>query len=292
MPNSNSDSKTPIGLLGTGLMGSAIAQRLQALGQPLQVYNRTLAKTQPLADLGISVAESLEVLLDQAEILLLMLSDAAAIETTLLVEPQRSRLLGKTVIQMGTIAPDQSLAIASQVTAAGGQYLEAPVLGSIPEARSGQLILMVGSSPEQFAQVQPLLQNLGPAPRSIGPVGSAMALKLALNQLIAAETSAFALSLRLVQAQNVPVEAFMDILRDSALYAPTFDKKLSRMVDHQYANPNFPTKHLLKDVRLFLQAAQGAGLQAESLAGIETLLERAIAQDLGDQDYSALADAI
>lgn len=119
-----------------------------------------------------------------------MLTDAQAIRETLLNEAQ-DQLGDRTVIQMGTIAPTESQALQAEITAAGGQYLEAPVLGSIPEAEAGKLIVMVGGAPEQFQRWLKLLQCFGPQPRLIGPVGQAASLKLAMNQLIAALTAAF-----------------------------------------------------------------------------------------------------
>jgi 3-hydroxyisobutyrate dehydrogenase len=165
-------------------------------------------------------------------------------------------------------------------------------LGSIPEAKAGKLLVMVGAEPEQFQRWSLLLQSFGDAPLLIGAVGTAAALKLSLNQLIGSLTTAFALSLGFVQQQGVPVETFMQILRQSALYAPTFDKKLERMLDQNYTNPNFPTKHLLKDTKLFLNEATAARLQVDSLAGVRQILEMACSLGLADADYSALFAAI
>jgi 3-hydroxyisobutyrate dehydrogenase len=95
-----------------------------------------------------------------------------------------------------------------------------------------------------------------------------------------------------VRSQEVEVEAFMQILRQSALYAPTFDKKLQRMVQRNYANPNFPTKHLLKDTKLFLQEAEALQIDVSSLAGVAQILEKAVMLNLGELDYSALFDAV
>jgi 3-hydroxyisobutyrate dehydrogenase len=110
--------------------------------------------------------------------------------------------------------------------------------------------------------------------------------------LIASLTTAFSLSLGLLQSSGVSVEEFMQILRPSALYAPTFDKKLVRMVERNYANPNFPTKHLLKDVKLFLDEARTVGLQGASLAGVQSILEAVMAKGLADLDYSSLYEAV
>jgi len=283
-----------IGLIGTGLMGTPMAERLlQTLGQShsLVVYNRTPAKLLSLQQQGAELATSVPDLL-QCEAVILMLSDAAAIRSVLLSDEAKPHLSGRTVIQMSTIAPSESRQLGQEIQALGGNYLEAPVLGSIPEAKAGKLLVMVGATPEQFQQCLPLLQALGETPVRIGEVGTAAALKLALNQLIGSLTTAFALSLSFVQQQGVPVETFMQILRQSALYAPTFDKKLDRMVDQNYANPNFPTKHLLKDTKLFLNEATAARLQVDSLTGVRQILEMACGLGLADADYSALFAAI
>lgn len=281
-----------VGIIGTGLMGLPMAQRLLASQFSVIAYNRTVAKVEPLKAAGAAIAPMPEMVIQAATGVLLMLTDAAAIRETVLSTASRQVLPGKTVIQMGTIAPSESRALQHEVRQAGGDYLEAPVLGSIPEAKSGSLIVMVGSTPQQFDQWRSVLQCLGTDPLRVGEVGTAAAIKLALNHLIGALTAAFATSLGFVQQQGADVEQFMAILRGSALYAPTFDKKLQRMRDRQYANPNFPTKHLLKDTHLFLQAIQESGLESRLPAAVEAILERAIAGGLAELDYSALYEAI
>jgi len=281
-----------VALIGTGLMGLPMGQRILEAGMGLTVYNRTPGKARPLQAAGAALATSVSEALERAEAVVLMLTNAEAVQATILSAEAQSHLAGRTVIQMGTIAPQESLQLQQAIVSQGGHYLEAPVLGSIPEAEAGTLIVMVGGTPEQFQQWLPLLHCFGPEPRLIGPVGEAATLKLAMNQLIAALTAAFSLSLGLIQRQGVDVEAFMATLRSSALYAPTFDKKLSRMLERNYANPNFPTKHLLKDVNLFLKTAKAMGLDASALAGVQRLLDQAIAQGLSETDYSALYNVV
>jgi 3-hydroxyisobutyrate dehydrogenase len=193
---------------------------------------------------------------------------------------------------MGTIAPTDSRAIRDEVVAAGGDYLEAPVLGSIPEAKAGKLIVMVGGSTEQFQQWLELLQHLGSEPLLIGNIGAAAAVKLALNQLIASLTAAFGLSLSFLQHQDIDISLFMQILRDSALYAPTFDKKLQRMLNRNFSSPNFPTKHLMKDTDLFIAEANLASLNVSGIEGVRRILEIALDMGLAEDDYSSLYSAI
>ena len=281
-----------IAVLGTGILGRAIAERLQAAGCTVVVFNRTASKALQLQNQGIAVVGSAEMAVSQADCTLLLLADAAAVRSTVLTQSCCPALKGKTIVQMGTIGPNESLQLQEAIERSAAAYCEAPVLGSVAEAKEGTLSVMVGGSDRQFAAWLPLFRLLSREPRHVGPVGSASALKLALNHLIAAETSAFALSLGLVQRSGVSVDAFMAILRGSALYAPTFDKKLPRLLKRDYRHPNFSTRHLLKDVRLVLQDAASRGLSTKVLDRLPLLLEEAIARGLGDLDYSALFEIV
>ncbi len=281
-----------IGFLGTGLMGRPLVERLLAAGHDVIAYNRTPEKAAPLAEAGAEVVENPLSAITASEMVIAMLSDAEALESVLLTAEARSALAGRTVINMATIAPEEARRIAGEVEAAGGAFMEAPVLGSIPQAETGTLLLMVGATEAQFEQAGPVLQCFGESPRLIGPVGQGATLKLAMNQLIASLTAAFSLSLGLVQREGVDVEAFMGILRESALYAPTFDKKLDKMRSRDFGTANFPTQHLLKDVRLFHRVAAETGLHDAFLAEIGRALEATVDAGLERADYSAIFNAI
>lgn len=279
-----------VGFIGTGLMGAPMATRLVEVGHTVTAYNRTASKLEPLRELGVAIAPSPTQVIQSTDVIILMLTNVAAIQE-LLLTPTTSVLAGRTIIQMGTIAPAESKAICEQVKAASGIYLEAPVLGSIPEAKAGTLLVMAGADPQNFDSQHSLLKAFGPDPLLVGSVGTAAALKLALNQLIGALTTAFATSLAFCQTYGVEVDTFMQILRNSALYAPTFDKKLTRMLDQNFENPNFPTKHLLKDMTLFQQAAQAEGLPIENIEAIQTMIKRVMTQ-FADADYSSICNAV
>ncbi|MBR8835294.1 MAG: NAD(P)-dependent oxidoreductase [Stigonema ocellatum SAG 48.90 = DSM 106950] len=281
-----------VAFLGTGLMGLPMAQRLLAANIDLIAYNRTPEKLEPLKAAGAEVAAHAGQAIRAADCIILMLTNAVAIYSVLLSDGASSNLAGRTVIQMGTITPTESKEIRNAVMIAGAEYIEAPVLGSIPEAKAGKLIVMVGAHQEQYQRHLELLKNFGPEPILVGCVGTAAALKLTLNQLIASLTTSFALSLGFVQRQGIDVELFMQILRPSVLYAPTFDKKLQRMLDGNYTNPNFPTKHLMKDTDLFIAEAKSVGLNVSSIEGVREILEIAIKMSFANEDYSSLFSAI
>jgi 3-hydroxyisobutyrate dehydrogenase len=279
-----------IGFIGIGLMGLPMAEKIASANIPLMVYNRTPSKLQSLSDQGVTIADSYTTVLNSCDCIILMLTNAEAIAHVLFAD-STIVFTNKTIISMATISPVQSQEIRDKIVSRGGEYLEAPVLGSIPEAKSGNLIVMVGSTEEQYDRYLELLKNFSPEPIFIGEVGKASALKLALNQLISALTTGFAQSLGFLQKSAVNTDLFMNILRESALYAPTFDKKLQRMLDGNYVNPNFPTKHLLKDTNLFIESAEKVGVNVSSIQGIKQVIEMAM-KNHADDDYSALYSAI
>ncbi|MCF8049598.1 MAG: NAD(P)-dependent oxidoreductase [Desulfobacterales bacterium] len=285
-------TKPNIAMIGTGLMGRPMAERILKAGYRLTAWNRTPEKAAPLAELGATISKNAAEAISGADGVVLMLSDHPAIEHVLFASEPPAVLSGKTVIQMGTISPEQSTGLHRRIEAGGGDYFEAPVLGSLPEARKGELIVMAGASDEQLQRWSGLLACFGPAPLLIGDVGRAAVLKLAMNQLIASLTAAFCLSLALVRKSGVSTDRFMEILRKSALYAPTFDKKLDRMLAADFSDPNFPTRHLAKDVGLALSAAAASNLDTAGLDGVRRIVEEALHRGLGDADYSAIYSVI
>lgn len=281
-----------VAVIGMGLLGRAVAERLHEQGHHVIAYNRTAAKSESLRARGVAIAPSAAEAVAASDCALLFLTDAAAIQAVLFESGTPGMFRGKTVIQMGTISADQSRGFHDMLRRAGGDYCEAPVLGSLAEAKAGTLIVMVGGRPDQLERWQPVFLALSPSPTLVGDVGQAATLKLALNQLIAAELTAFATSLGVVQRAGLSVDQFMAILKTSALFAPAFGKKLPRLLGRTYDNPNFPTTHLLKDMTLFAEEAQRLGLPVTHLDDIRKVLEETIQRGLGAVDYSALFETI
>ena len=280
-----------VSLIGTGLMGSAMAERLMTLGHDVVVHNRTEEKCTALQQRGALRARSAAEAIEASKCTILMLADAPAIQEALFVSGTPD-VQNRTIIQMGTIAPSESIALGREIRTGIGDYFEAPVLGSLAEAKAGRLLVMVGGKAEQAERWDEVLKCFCEEPLLVGPIGQAAALKLALNQLIAAHITAFSLSLGLVQRAGVEVETFMNVLKQSALMSPMFEKKLPRLLTRDYTSPNFSTRHLLKDVELCLNAARDANLATPALAGIRGILEKTVGQGLQDADYSSVFEAV
>jgi 3-hydroxyisobutyrate dehydrogenase len=279
-----------IAFLGTGLIGKPMAEKLIKSGYEMIVYNRTVEKTKSLKESGASVAKNPKDAIESADGSILMLSDAQAIREVLFSDQIDFR--NKTIIQMGTILPAESQNFHEKINSAGGDYFEAPVLGSIPQVQEGKLIAMVGGNQDQYNKWKEVFKSFGEDIHYVGSIGKAAALKLAMNQLIASLTAAFSLSLSMIQRNNIDVDLFMKIVRNSALYAPTFDKKLPRMLKRDFSNPNFPTKHLLKDADLIFKESKRLGLSTYSLEGVIHLIKISLEKGFVETDYSSIYNEV
>ena len=279
-----------VSVLGAGLMGSPFSLRLLGEGHEVTVYNRSSDKLTHLISKGANITTNPFDAIANSKIIIMMLSGYSAITEVLFSTPIDMK--DKLFVQMGTISPNESRELFTRISRLGANYIEAPVLGSIPEALSGKLIVMVGGSLDDFNYVVPILDCLGEKPILIGDIGTAAALKLAMNQLIAALTTAFSLSLGFCMRNGVDTEIYMDVVRKSALYAQTYDKKLKKYLERNFDGANFSAKHLNKDVNLFLADAESLGMDCSSLQGIAKITTQAIKQGLGDKDYSAIYEII
>lgn len=279
-----------VSVLGAGLMGSPFSLRLLGEGHEVTVYNRSSDKLTHLISKGANITTNPFDAIANSKIIIMMLSGYSAITEVLFSTP--IDMEDKLFVQMGTISPNESRELYARISRLGAKYIEAPVLGSIPEALSGKLIVMVGGSLDDFNYVVPILDCLGEKPILIGDVGTAASLKLAMNQLIAALTTAFSLSLGFCMRNGVDTEIYMDVVRKSALYAQTYDKKLKKYLERNFDGANFSAKHLNKDVNLFLADAESLGMDCSSLQGIAKITTQAIKQGLGDKDYSAIYEII
>ncbi len=279
-----------IAFIGTGLMGKPMAERLAEHGHTLSVYNRTKSKAEGLSGNNVTIADSVKQAADQSEVIILMLSDFYAVSNSLFSE--KIDYSGKTVINMSTIAPGENLIIKERIEKVNGEFIEAPVLGSIPQVKEGKLFVIAGCTPEQFKNWREFFEAFGEKIIFMGEVGKASVAKLALNQLISTLTAAFSTSLGLVIDNGIDVEKFMDILRSSALHAPTFDKKLESYLNRDFSNPNFPLKHLLKDVNLFLNEAKRSKINTAQLEGVRDIIKSGLEMRMGELDYSSLFNAV
>ena len=281
-----------ISVIGAGLMGGAIARKLFEHKNDVIAYNRTKEKLEPLKSIGVKIAETPAEAVENSEVVILMLADANAINSVMINENVLEKVKGKVVIQMGTILPEESKSFQKIFTENMAEYFEAPVLGSIPQILNENLIVLVGSSNDQFEKHKHIFSAFSKEIYHIGEIGQAAAIKLAFNNLIASLIPAFSLSFGIVKKSGVNPEIFMEILRKSALYAPTFDSKLPMILSEDFSKANFPAKHMLKDGRLIEKFASQLNINTKVINALNTVIEEAVNSGYADQDYSAVYKAI
>lgn len=281
-----------ISVIGAGLMGGAIAQKLFEHKNEVIAYNRTKEKLEKLRSIGIQIAENPVEAIEKSEIIILMLADANAINSVMTNPEVLSKVKNKLIIQMGTILPEESKRFEKIFVENGAEYFEAPVLGSVPQILSEKLIVLVGSTEEQFEKYKRIFSAFSKDIYYIGEIGKAAAIKLAFNNLIASLIPAFSLSFGIVKKACINPETFMEILRKSALYAPTFDSKLPMILSEDFSQANFPAKHMLKDGKLIEKFASQLNLNTKVIAALNSVLEETVNSGYAEQDYSSVYKAI
>lgn len=291
-------TQQPLGFIGLGAMGEAMALRLLGAGRSLVVWNRTPARSLPLLPAGAMVAESLDALFASCDSIILMLANVQAIHDVLGMGAEGSRLglmadrvRGKTLIQMGTILPEASLRLAQTIGAAGGIYVEAPVSGSRKPAEAGQLVAMVAGPPNVFSTMQELLAPMCRQIVECGEVPRALAMKLSVNVVLVSQVVAFAEAVNLARASGVDLNGMAQVLLGGPMANDLMRVKLPKLL-----NNDMQAQASIHDVHyncgLILQAAANLGAATPLVALCERLYQATDEAGYADQDMVAVIHAL
>jgi 3-hydroxyisobutyrate dehydrogenase len=207
-----------IGIAGLGKMGSAIAQRLIEVGHDLTVWNRSLEKARPLANAGAKVAANPADVARNAQTIITILTDAAAIDA---VYGAPAGLLagdvtGKLFIEMSTVAPATETALAEKVRAKGAALVECPVGGTTGPAQQGKLIGLMGGEPADVERARPILEHLCRRLELCGPVGAGAVMKLTINMPLMIYWQALGEALALCRPLGLDPARLMELLADTS----------------------------------------------------------------------------
>jgi 3-hydroxyisobutyrate dehydrogenase len=268
-----------IGVAGLGAMGSAIAARLLEVGHQVTVWNRTAAKTKPLADAGAKVAASPTALAAASEAIITILTDNAAIDA---VYNGPSGLLagdvtGKLFIEMSTVPPSVESALAPKVQGKGAVFVECPVGGSTAPARQGKLLGLMGTEPAAAARARPILEQLCRKVEHCGPVGAGSSMKLAINLPLMVAWQAYGEAFAIARDVGWEPKRLVDLFAESngannALKMRA-DMIVALMEKRDPGATTFSIANGLKDLRTMLDTgtAKGADMPATkaALAGFE-----------------------
>lgn len=266
-----------VALLGLGIIGSRWARNLFDDGIPLRTWNRT---PKDFPGFTQDPAEAVR----SAEFIIMVLADPDSVAQTLdRIKPALDP--GQVVIQSTTISPEWSRRFAERVEKTGARFLEAPFTGSRPAAEERKTVFYLGGDAELVERARPLLSRIGSKLVHIGPLGSASALKLAMNVNIAMVMGGLSESLRFARASGVPDDVFFDALRVNSSRSGVSDLKEPKLKAGDYA-PQFSLKHMDKDLRLALETAGTVNLP--QLRALKALYDSGMANGWGDEDFSVL----
>jgi 3-hydroxyisobutyrate dehydrogenase len=287
------DDQRTVGFLGLGLMGAPMAGRLRQAGTPLVVWNRTAARTAPLAAAGAAVAADPAAVFARAPVVLAMLATAEALDATIgRGTPRFARdLAGRTLVHMGTTAPAYSRGLEADVRAAGGRYVEAPVSGSRGPAEAGELVAMLAGDPAAVAAVRPLLAPLCRTAVDCGPVPNALVTKLAVNLFLITLVTGLAEAVHFADRHGLDLERLRSVLDAGPMASSVSRAKLRMLLDGDLA-PRAAAADVLMNTRLVAAAAREAGLASPLLDACHALYAETVAAGHGGQDMVAVVRAL
>ena len=282
-----------VGFLGLGLMGRPMALNLARAGTDLVVWNRTTAKTQPLVASGARAARSPDQVMVEASVTILMLANAAAIDEVL--EPGttgfRRSVRGRTIVHMGTTTPEYSRSLETQVLAAGGRYVEAPVSGSRVPAENGDLVAMLAAHPGVAEQVAPLLAPMCQQTFICGPVPNALRMKLAVNLFLITMVTGLAEAVHFADSHGLDLDLLRKVVDAGPMASSVSRVKIAKLVSRDFS-PQAAIADVLQNNRFVADAARANGTASPLLDSCHALYAEALSLGYGDEDMAAVVRAI
>ena len=280
-----------IAVLGTGLMGYGMAAVLARGDFEVRVWNRTVAKAQPLADDGATVCADVSEAVDGADVVLTMLYDADAVLDVM--EQARSALSEQAVwVQSSTVGIDGAARTGQFASEHGIDLIDAPVLGTKKPAEDGTLVVLASGDPALRERVEPVFEAVGTKTIWAGDeVGRASALKLACNAWVLSITAGAAQSIALAQSLGLDPQLFLDAIADTATDSSYAHVKGKAILTGDYA-ASFPVSGGLKDLSLIAAATEsglnGSGIDGSIIDAVRRAFDRAADRGHPDDDLAAV----
>ena len=282
-----------IGLVGVGLLGTAVAGRLRKAGHRVVGFDTAPDRMRTLVTMGGEAAASARAVALASEAVCTLLPTLAAVETAIL-GPDGVAAAGKSgqvVIQMSTISPALSVRLAAESRARGLDFLDCPVSGASGQVARGEGMLFVGGERRVFERWRPLLEAVLPRAVYIGPAGQAMVLKLVANLLVALHSAAAAEALHLARQAGLDPAVALEVLTGSAAGSRMLEVRGPMMVRREYP-AQMKLGIFMKDLHLIQEAAAAAGAALPLTDTAERLFAAAAEAGHGDEDLAAVLTAL
>jgi 3-hydroxyisobutyrate dehydrogenase len=281
--------KPNVAVMGLGIMGSGMARRLLSANFPLTVYNRNREKCIPFADAGAFIAASPREAASHAQIILGMLADDSASRAVWLGE--NGALAGASpsavLIESSTLSVGWVKELETAAAQRGCEFLDAPVTGTKPHAASGELLFLVGGSADALDAARPVFSVLGHDAIHLGPTGSGALMKLINNFLCGVQAASFSEALSLIDAGSLDRRKALSILTGGAPGSGIVKRMADRVSAGDFT-PNFALRWMAKDLTYAIDGASRNGIDLQTASAALSIFQRAIAGDLGDEDFSAV----
>ncbi|MGE0563057.1 MAG: NAD(P)-dependent oxidoreductase [Pseudolabrys sp.] len=283
-----------VGVVGLGKMGAAIAARLMEVGHQVTVWNRTAAKAQPLAEAGAKVAATPAELAAASEVIISILTDADAIDTTY---SGASGLLsgdvkGKLFIEMSTVRPETPVALEKKIRAKGASLVECPVGGTTTPARQGKLLGLVGGADADVARARPLLDQMCRRAEHFGPIGAGASMKLAINLPLMISWQAYGEAFAICKHLNVPPKRLLDLFTDTSGATNALKARagmITTMLEGGDASAvTFDIDSAIKDLKSMLTEGKSRGVELPLIERTLACFEEASRNGFGAMDGSAM----
>lgn len=280
------DDNARIAFLGLGAMGRRMAQRLAGAGFELTVWNRSGTGSFVGARHAAKVHEAVA---DAKVVFSMVRDDAASRAVWLGADGALARVRADTVIvECSTVSPAWITELSAAASRAGVHLLEAPVVGSRPQAESGGLAFLAGGAIEVLARVRPLLDHLGSAVHYVGASPGGAYAKLLVNALFGVQVAALAELLGFAAKAQLDVELLMKALDGLPVLSPSAKGAAAGMLARRF-EPMFPLDLAAKDLRYFLSAAAGLGSRVPMVQGASEAFDEGRAQGLENENLTAIA---
>lgn len=275
-----------IGLIGIGLLGSAMAGRWQALGMKVCGFDVDEARRKEFEDRGGQACASAADLAARCERIVLSLPDSG-VTASVLRELKPHWKPGALVIDTTTGDPEEMTRFASTLAADGVEYLEANVAGSSKQAANGEAIVMAAGREESLSKARDILDAFSSKVFFTGPAGQGAKMKLVVNLALGLHRAVLAEALGFAASNGVDTALALEVLRAGPAYSKVMDTKGEKMLSGDYS-PEARLRQHHKDVHLILSAGRPAGARLVLSELHDSLLEEAERQGLGELDNSAI----
>jgi 3-hydroxyisobutyrate dehydrogenase-like beta-hydroxyacid dehydrogenase len=280
-----------VGFIGLGIMGSLQAMNLAKAGVELTVFNRTREKAEAwAAEHGGTVVDSPKAVAEASDVVITMVVDGAQVED-MIGQALEGAKPGTLFIDMSTIAPGTARDLAERCDAAGHAFVDAPVTGSSPKARTGTLTIMVGGAPDDIDRARPLFEIMGEKIVLCGGAGQGQAVKVISQAITAVNCATLAQGLVLARQAGVDVDALLETMDGGSSDSTMRALKGKPMLEHDFT-PLFKLAHMLKDVQLCLAEARTAGASFPFAGLAAELYGAGMGRGLGDQDFAAVLEVV